>query len=212
VKKTVIIPVIVVLVAVLAVAASFLFFKMNALAKSESQVASLNDSITGLNTDISNLQTKLTDSQTSLTTAQDKISSLEDDITAANAAVDKSTQDLKAAQNVNSALTQNLKNVSNPRHFQSVSELTDWLAKDDTNTMYKDSRPSILAYILQVRALRSGYILPTEVSFQVGVADTYWENVAVIDGDIWLIDPSTDALTDSTVSISPVPSHPEILP
>jgi hypothetical protein len=211
-KKVVIIPIIIILVIGLAATVSFLLIKMNTLAKSESTVASLNNTVKGLNTDISDLQSKLTDSQTSLTTAQGKISSLEDDIETANVAADKSSQDLKNIQDINSTLNQKLKIVTDPRHFQSVSELTDWLAKDDTNTKYKEVGPITQAYILQLRALRAGYILSTEVTYQRNDPNTYWAELAVIDGEIWFIDPAEDKMYNSSVSISPIPSHPEPLP
>jgi hypothetical protein len=194
--------------------------KNSALADSRLLATSLTQDIAGLKGNVSELQANLSDSQgkakslqSDLDTTRGDLDRAQGDLKSANGQIASLSTDLKSTQSANSALSQNLKKVSDPRHFQSVAELADWLAKDDTNTRYANARPSQLAYILQVRALRDGFILAANVAWDFSAGMIYSENVAVIDGTIFEIDPASDAVHNSKATFTILlPSHPEAQP
>ena len=91
-------------------------------------------------------------------------------------------------------MTNSLNTVRSPRHFNSVQELTQWLAQDDTNTnpAYATLNGLARAYVLQVKALRAGYLLPANV-FWSG-STFYYSNLAVAGGLLCLVDGDTDEI------------------
>ena len=91
-----------------------------------------------------------------------------------------------------SALQSQIDDIAAPRHFYSVEELNAWLAADDTNTNpdYALLGPAEKSFILQVRALRDGLLLPAAID-----ADNdhiYSWNVAVVGASIYVVTASTD--------------------
>jgi septal ring factor EnvC (AmiA/AmiB activator) len=172
------------------------------LAASEANVVTLNGNITNLTGQNTKLTSDLTAANTLLSAAQTELSSTKSSLSSAQSA-------LSTAQSTNSTLTANLKKVTDPRHFASVTELKDWLQKDDTNTKYPTLDVVQKAYILQIRALRDGFLLPVSLYY-----DSYGDwvaNRAIIDGVVYSVIASTDNIyIYDTCTIQP--SHPEALP
>jgi septal ring factor EnvC (AmiA/AmiB activator) len=118
------------------------------LTTEKANVASLQTQLDTAKANAADLQTQLTASQgkvTSLTSgladANAKVTSLTADLATANAKVtstqtslDKASADLATAVATNTAQAATLKQIQDPKHFSNLSELTSWLAKDDTNT------------------------------------------------------------------------------
>ncbi len=113
---------------------------------------------------------------------------------------------VSAQRNINSSLTEELKTVKDPRHFESVTELVGWLDQDDTDTKYKDGSDAQIAFILQVRALRDGYLLPA-IPLRVNNTPT-WRNMAIIGDGVYWINALDDNTRRRSFNVDPIPSHP----
>jgi hypothetical protein len=183
-------------------------FKGN-LATSEATVVTLNGSITDLTGKNTKLTSDLSTSNGLLSAAQTELSSTKSSLSSAQSA-------LSTAQSTNSTLAATVKKVTDPRHFSSLSELTDWLQKDDTNTKYASlytgtSRNYLLmSYILEVRAARDGYILPAYVI--PGTTSSWISNIAIVGDTMYLVEAGDDSVTAYYRLASAQPVHPEPLP
>ena len=157
----------------------------------EGNVSTLEGNVTTLEGEVSTLETDLADSEA-------EVSSVQSSLATANAKV-------SSQQTINSALSAQLKTVKDPRHFASVTELTDWLQQDDTDTQYASASDFQRAFILQVRALRDGYLIPA--SIYTDTSYIYVINRAVIGDYIYSVW-SEDDYTERWEYIAPLPSHP----
>ncbi len=185
----------------------------------QTQLTAANGQITSLKADLSASQAKVTSLTSDLATANTKVTSLTADLATANAKVtstqaslDKANLDLATAVATNATQSATLKKVQDPKHFDTLAELTAWLTKDDTNTnpAYASYSGYSKAFILQVKALRDGYLLPACLDWDSSYI--YSWNVAVVGGTVYSIDSTTDVLTKGPTFSSPPPSHPLPLP
>lgn len=194
-NKRIVIPIIVLLVAgVITVGPSCVAEAIrlsDELEDAQSQIAALEGDISSLEEEASSLQARLSDSEAS-------VSSLEAELESAQNA-------LEAQQDVNSALAEEMKTVRDPAHFESLAKLTDWLYQDDTDEIYGHEDPLIVACILQVRALRDGYLLPVDIDVVDG--NNYISNCVVIGDSIYWVDAASDDI-DWANYVEPIPSHP----
>ncbi|MBT9141475.1 MAG: Peptidyl-prolyl cis-trans isomerase B [Dehalococcoidia bacterium] len=168
------------------------------LTESEATVSSLGAELAVANAEIVALEGNVAALQTKLTESEAAVSSLEADLHNAQSA-------LWVQENINLALSEELEKVKYPRHFESLAELTDWLYKDDTDTKYADEDIANLSFILQVRALRDGYLLP--VRLFVEGEDVYVVNNAVVGDSIYLVWADDDHIEWYTY-VAPIPSRP----
>jgi hypothetical protein len=129
-------------------------------------------------------------------------------VTATQASLDRAASDLATAILTSSSQAVSLKKVQDPGHFDTLTEITAWLAKDDTNTnpAYASLSNYSKAFILQVKALRDGYLLPACLDWDSSFIYTW--NAAIVGGTVYSIDPSTDTLTKGPAFPVPPPSHP----
>ena len=155
-------------------------------------------SIVALEGDVSALQTKLTESEAT-------VSALETELETANDEMEDLQADVTTQQQLNSSLSEELKKIQYPRHFKSVQELTDWLHEDETDTEYAHESDSQMCYILMVKALRDGYLLPVSV-YEEGDY-IYACNSAVIGDTVYDVWPWDDSSTFFGY-VYPVPSYP----
>jgi septal ring factor EnvC (AmiA/AmiB activator) len=165
------------------------------VASLEGNVAALEGDVAGLEGDVSTLEADLAESEATAST-------LEADLGTANSKISGLQGDLSTQRTINSSLTDELKMVKDPRHFSSIQELTDWLQEDDTDMKYTNESQAEQAFILQVRALRAGYLLPAFIGGGEGI------NLAIIGHDAYIIDPSNDDTDHIADVIDPLPSHP----
>jgi TolA-binding protein len=229
--------IIVVLVAATGAAVFLYSGKSNDLNTANAAIAVHQTAIAGLNTGISASKAETADYQSQLKDAQGKIVLLNGNISDLTSQNTKLTADLATANtdistakftlanaqtsltsaqgawtsalNSASILNTTIKKVTDPRHFASLQELTDWLQKDDTNTKYPGINNTTRAYILQVRALRDGFLLP--VTIWDDASGGWVSNRAVIGTSVYAI----SAINDNVVyygSAAILPSHPEPLP
>lgn len=186
-SKWIAIPLIVLLVAG-AGALGFLYFQeSDKLKDAESEISSLEGNVSSL--------------QSSLSAKDIEISSLESNLEVANAS-------LQAAQAINIVLADELRSIKDPRHFTSLPELVDWLDQDDTDIIYAYKSLEELAFILQVAALRDGFLLPA--CFEDWEGDYLVDNVgnlAYIGDEIFMVWPEDDTVF-LWAYVAPIPSHP----
>jgi peptidoglycan hydrolase CwlO-like protein len=133
----------------------------------EEEASALRDNISTLEGNISTLEANTSELQGDVSTLEAELaasdasaSSFQADLQAANAEIAELRGDVETEQNLNLALSAELAKIKNPRHFESPSELMAWLQQDDTDTKYAGEHWTNLPYILQLRALRDGYLLP----------------------------------------------------
>ena len=142
-----------------------------------------------------------------------EISKLSGDLARANSSLDQANSEINSQKAVVASVQAELVKIKDPRHFYTVEELNAWLQKDDTNVNPAFAALGLAdkAFILQVRALRDGYLLPAAVD-----ADNqyiYSWNVAVIGAEIYIVTASTDAVTKlDTVFQVPPAQRPLPLP
>jgi hypothetical protein len=211
-KKTLAFTIIGVLVVVIITVVVVFIMNNNSL---NAKIDERDDTIAGLETDLSASRAEATDLNTQLTAAKAQVTTLQGNVATLEAEKTQLTADLAAAnsqitslQTTNAALTIELKTIKDPRFFNSVAELTDWLAQDDTDTRYADESAPRMCYILQVRALRDGYLLPADVD--VGSTGNYWSNCTVIGDEIYWVYAWDDSV-EFAENTSVMPSHPEPL-
>jgi predicted nucleic acid-binding Zn-ribbon protein len=172
------------------------------LAAAEGQVTTLETDLAAAEGQVSVLEGNVSTLETDLAAAEGQVTTLETDLAAAEAQVSTLEAELADAEAQVATLAEELAKVKDPRHFTSLQELEAWLAQDDTDTAYPFLSTAELAFILQVRALRDGYLLPAEV-YAGGVG----LNVAYIGSDIYLVSPEDD-FTIWWDTMDSLPSHP----
>jgi hypothetical protein len=180
-------PVITILVVGVGVLGFLYFNESSKLNDAESEISSLEGSVSSL--------------QSTLTNKDAEILSLEDDLDTANTS-------LQAQQEINATLTEELEKVTDPRHFSTLSELVDWLDQDATDVLYGYEDLYELAFILQVSALRDGFILPA--CFEDLDSDYFIDNIgniAYIGDEIYMVWPEDDTVF-VWAYVPPIPSHP----
>lgn len=171
----------------------------------ESEIVDLEEDISALEGNVSTLEGNVSALETDLAESEATVATLQSDLDIANNKVCNLQRDLSTQRNINTTLSSELKTVKDPRHFSSIQELTDWLHEDDTDTKYADESNSQKAFILQVKALRDGYLLPV-ICVLVDNIPTM-RNMAIIGNEMYWINANDD---DSYLrdTVDPIPSHP----
>lgn len=147
--------------------------------------------------DASSLQSKLDDAERELATAksdlaaaQSQIESLESDVSSANSRASSANSKLEAANSELSAI----KEVYPPRDFSSLSELQDWLLKNDVSERSPAEFAETLymkALEIQEAALNDGYIVSADIDYDPATGYTV-ACVTIINGDLWVWHPEGD--------------------
>ncbi|MDD4858795.1 MAG: hypothetical protein PHR56_01115 [Dehalococcoidales bacterium] len=176
------------------------------LTASQTQATGLQGQLKDSETKAADLQTKLTASQTQTTNLQAQLKTSEGQVATLQTSLQNANDSVKTQQNLNTTLTAELKKIKYPRHFASIQELTDWLHKDDTNTKYPNASFAQISFILQVRALADGYLLPAYVTVYEGQTVAF--NEAVIGDNLYAVSASQDLTEAAPFRITPVPSYP----
>ena len=185
------------------------------LAAAQAEVTRLEGELTTAQDEISTLQADLAEAQAEvdrlegeLAAAEAEVDRLGGELAAAQAEVASLEGELATAQDEISTLSDELVMVKDPRHFNSLVELNNWLAQDDTNTEYAGEEIYNYGYILQVKALRDGYLLPAFFEDWDGdyIANISG-NLAYIGDEIYIVLPFMDAAILWFFAVD-IPSHP----
>jgi outer membrane murein-binding lipoprotein Lpp len=168
----------------------------------QGNVSTLNAQVTKLTTDLDSTKSQLDSTKSLLATTQSQLSSTQ--------------SNLSSVQAANTTLTAELRKIKDARHFGSLPELTDWLQKDDTDTKYAslfdgtNRNYLLMAFILQERAVRDGYLLP---AYYLPTSNSSWiSNYAIIGDMMYLVEPGDDSVTAFWRLGSAQPGKPEPLP
>ena len=179
----------------------------------EGNISTLEGNISTLEGNVSTLETGLAESEATVSTletdlaeSEATVSTLEADLGTANSRISGLQADVSTQQTINLSLLTELKKVKDPRHFQSLTELTDWLREDDTDTKYADGDIIEMSYILMIRALRDGYLLT--VSMWEVNGDAWVSNDAVIGTSVYAVTAWDDQIFEWWTDLQPLPSHP----
>ena len=171
----------------------------------EGNVSTLEGNVSTLEGNISTLEGDVSTLETDLAGSEATVSTLEADLGTATSRITDLQGDVSTQRSINSSLSTELKKVKDPRHFASLAELVDWLYEDDTDTKYAYENYTQQSFILQVRALRDGYLLPVTLYYAGGTS--YVMNRAVIGDSIYAIWAEDDYVAWYDDQI-PLPSHP----
>lgn len=173
---------------------------VNDLVKAQHELQSIRDEAASVHDQLKSVETQLKSVETQFEVAQAELeekvnieSSLEKALakeTELAGEINKLREEIATLQENNSSLTDELKNIMYPRHFQSVNELKEWLRQDDTDTKYADEDWGNLCCILQVKALRDGYLLP--VNSRSEKDTVIMANRAYIGGEMYTVWADTD--------------------
>ncbi len=204
-KKGLAVLVIAVLVIGIIVIAVLLGQTSGRLAEAKSRIDVLSDNVSTLEDNVSSLQRNVSTLQTNLAASETKVSSLQTNLNKATADINGLQMNLKTQQDNNSALSAELQKIKYPKHFTLLSELTDWLQKDDTNTKYSGITPMERAFILEAKAVQDGYLLP--VRLPMGGTTQYVYNTAILNDVIYNVR-ATDDFVETWGQIQPQPTRP----
>ncbi len=172
------------------------------LEDSEQQVTSVQGQVTSLQGNVSSLQNQLNQEKATTKSVQDSLAT-------ANTQVASLQKDVDSKLGTIAAQAAELKTMKYPRHFTSLIELTNWLQKDDTNTRYAGLGGPQMAFILEIRAARDGFLLPVRLPLAGGLE--YITNLAVISDVVYSVR-GTDDFVERWGIISPAPASYPILP
>ncbi len=190
------------------------------LNKAKANIATLENNVSTLQTQLAaeqahaaSLQSELTATISDLNAAEDDIEQLESDIAESELRISSLQSELAQAYteiagltDANTALTEELNVIKDPRHFDSLQELETWLENDDTDTAYSSLSAQAKAYVLQVKALRDGFILSACIDWDSNFI--YSWNVAIVGDAIYSINAATDAISAGPSLADALPLHP----
>ena len=178
-------------------------------------LATANASVTKLTGDLSTANASVIKLTADLASSAAKVSSLTADLSTANAKVtstqaslDLANANLAVANTTIASQTASLTKMKSPRFFNTTSELTTWLAQDDTNTnpAYAAYNGTTKSYILQIKALRDGYIIAAFCDWDNSYI--YYGNTTMAGGVMVAISTTTDGIVFGpswSVPVQPLP-------
>ena len=230
-NKQIAVPIIGVLALGLIATGVFYLQGTSKLNDAQDEIAGLQGDVSGLETDLAAIETDLAATEAELTVSEATNSTLEAELVDSGAKVatletelDEANSATQIFQDWNLTLSEELKKVKDPRHFETLVELEAWLAQDDTdtNTRLASAPAAEQAFILQVRALRDGYLLPAwfeDFNFLDGIGDhvdldhfdmgiDFVGNLAYIGDEMYYVFPTDDSIFPFAFGLSPLPSHP----
>lgn len=180
----------------------------NQLTTEQAHAASLQTQLTAAINDLNSSQAQVTHLQADLNASELRIINLQSELDAASTELEQAYSELSSLTDANASLTEELTMIKDPRHFNSLQELQTWLENDDTNTnsAYSSLTSQSKAYVLQIKALREGYILSACIDWDSNFI--YSWNVAVIGDKIYSVNADTDAITAGPSFADALPLHP----
>ncbi len=178
------------------------------LAAEQANAASLQAQLTATISDLNASRAEVVQLEVNLADSELRIINLETELEEANTELVQAYAEISALTASNTALSTELDSIKDPRHFDSLEELETWLENDDTDTndAYSALTPQAKAYVLQVKALRDGYLLSACIDWDANFI--YSWNVAVIADKIYSINAATDAINAGPSLGDALPLHP----
>jgi predicted nucleic acid-binding Zn-ribbon protein len=172
------------------------------LESSRAKIAALESELVAVQVQISGTQSEIS---AQIDRLNSEVSRLNEDLAKANTNTAKANTEIASLKTLNAAQQTELAKIKDPRHFYTIEELNAWLQRDDTNTnpAFASLGLADKAFILQVRALRDGFLLPAAVDADEQYI--YSWNVAIIGANIYVIAAGTDGVTmlDTVFQVPP---------
>ncbi len=202
-------------IAVLAIAVIVLVivFPMQ-LGKANKKVADANAQIATLQSQLSSAQSSVSSLQTQLAAAQKDASDQKTALQAANGQIASLNQQVGNLNSTVNTQAAQIKTMMYPRHFATVTELSNWLQKDDTDKLFgsipplqlTDLQKAQMAIVLQIKAARDGFIITTNLPLLGGLGGI--TNRALIGDTVYSVR-AYDDFVEHIGNISPaLPSYP----
>lgn len=207
------VPITIIAVLVIAVALLAILLPMQ-ISKANKKVDDANAQIATLQSQLSSAQSNASSLQTQLTAAQKDMATQKAALDAANSQVSSLNQQVSSLTTTTNSQAAQIKTMSYPRHFATVTELTNWLQKDDTDKMFgsvpvlqlTDLQKAQMAIVLQVKAARDGFIITVNLPQLGGLGGI--TNRALIGDTVYTVR-AYDDFVEHISSVSPaLPSYP----
>ena len=150
----------------------------------QADVSSLQSELAGVQSELDDTKSALTTVESRLATVLGQIENLENDVSGVNSKLATANLELST-----------IKKVYPPGDFSSISELRNWLLKNDISERSSAEYAETLytnALNIQEDALNDGYIVSVNIEYD-SEADAYIVAcVTIINGDLWIWDPAND--------------------
>ncbi|MDD4923819.1 MAG: hypothetical protein PHF74_03150 [Dehalococcoidales bacterium] len=178
------------------------------LAAEQANAAALQAQLTATISDLNASRAEVAQLEVNLADSELRIINLETELEEANTELAQAYAEIDGLTASNTALSTELDSIKDPRHFDSLEELETWLENDDTDTndAYSALTPQAKAYVLQVKALRDGYLLSACIDWDSNYI--YSWNIAIIGKAIYSINAETDAINAGPSFYDEMPLHP----
>jgi hypothetical protein len=176
------------------------------LAAEQAHAASLQSQLTATISDLNAAQDDIKQLESDLAESELRVTNLQSSLNQATAELAQAYTEIAGLTNANTALTEELNTVKDPRHFNSLQELEIWLENDNTDTAYSSLSAQAKAYVLQVKALRDGFILSACIDWDSNFI--YSWNVAIVGDTVYSVNAATDKITVGPDFGDALPLHP----
>jgi len=209
-NKWIAIPIIGIMAVGFTITGVFYLQDTNKLDDAQNAITNLQGDVSDLKGDLAAAERNLTASEVTSLTLQEELLDSTTRVTTLETELDEGNSAIQTQLSLNLALSGELEKVQNPRHFETLDELEAWLAQDDTDTKvrWQSLPPEQKVFILQVRALRDGYLLPAWFEdFDFDNIIDFVGNLAYIGDEIYYVWPFDDSVAEFAF-VPPIPSHP----
>ena len=209
-NKWIAIPIIGIMAVGFTITGVFYLQDTNKLDDAQNAITNLQGDVSDLKGDLAAAERNLTASEVTSLTLQEELLDSTTRVTTLETELDEGNSAIQTQLSLNLALSGELEKVQNPRHFETLDELEAWLAQDDTDTKvrWQSLPPEQKVFILQVRALRDGYLLPAWFEdFDFDNIIDFVGNLAYIGDEIYYVWPLDDSVAEFAF-VPPIPSHP----
>jgi len=209
-NKWIAIPIIGIMAVGFTITGVFYLQDTNKLDDAQNTITNLQGDVSDLKGDLAAAERNLTASEVTSLTLQEELLDSTTRVTTLETELDEGNSAIQTQLSLNLALSGELEKVQNPRHFETLDELEAWLAQDDTDTKvrWQSLPPEQKVFILQVRALRDGYLLPAWFEdFDFDNIIDFVGNLAYIGDEIYYVWPFDDSVAEFAF-VPPIPSHP----
>jgi septal ring factor EnvC (AmiA/AmiB activator) len=178
------------------------------LTAEQAHAASLQSELTIKINDLNASRAEVQMLESELTESELRVANLQSELNTANTELAQAYTEIAGLTSANTALSQQISVLKDPRHFNSMQELQTWLADDDTNTnaAYSSLSAQAKAYVLQVKALRDGFILSACIDWDSNFI--YSWNVAIVGDTVYSVNAASDVINVGPSFSDALPLHP----
>jgi archaellum component FlaC len=122
----------------------------------QTELKTTKDKLAAKENELGSSQAELESTKTEVAESEESISSLQTDL-------QKAGDDIMTLQNLNTTLSEELILIQYPKLFESTDEFAEWIIEKKIATEMEDIDVTLRSFIIQVLALRDGYLLPVAI-------------------------------------------------